>query len=321
MLDLLQHLLGDEVFFGILLVFVAPEHHLPFVDVIRQIGVPGLPLLQAALFAGRFAVLLCPGEELQQQAVAGLLEGVGGTLESLEELGADQTADLLLPVFDERIDRLVRPDVVGQGIVDAQGEQRLVLLERLLDHAEQPAVGSLDRVVGNDGRLAGGEHGHAGPLLLLAFLDIGAAALDDECLEHPVAGQHPLGFGQVRFGRRAGCGRRLEQFPLHIDEMPPQRVNPQGIGEVVVVGRAILLPAHEQLGHVPEIVERVVHRRGREQEDLLLAARAFHQVEQLPVTGRAVRRLRPTRPGLRKWWASSMTMTSASSLTRWKRYG
>ena len=196
--------------------------------------------------------------------------------------------------FDERIDRLVGTDVVGQGIVDAQGEQRLVLLECLLDHVEQPAVGSLDRILGNDGGLAGGKHGHAGPLLLLALLDVGTAPLDDEGLEHPVAGQHALGFGQVRLGRRDRLPvRRLEQFALHVDKVPPQGVNPQRTGEVVVVGRAVLLPAHEQFGHVPEIVQRVVHRRGREQEDLLLAARAFHQVEQLPVAGRAVRRLRP----------------------------
>ena len=32
-------------------------------------------------------------------------------------------------------------------------------------------------------------------------------------------------------------------------------------------------------------MERVVHRRGREQKDLLFSTRAFHEVQQLPVTG------------------------------------
>ena len=58
------------------------------------------------------------------------------------------------------------------------------------------------------------------------------------------------------------------------------------LGEVVVVRRAVLLPAHEKLGHVPEIVQRVVHRRGGEQEEFLPAARAFHKFEQFPIAGR-----------------------------------
>ncbi len=83
-----------------------------------------------------------------------------------------------------------------------------------------------------------------------------------------------------------GTACASEQFPLHVDEMPPQGMDPELLGEVVVVRRAVLLPAHEQFGHVPEIVQRVVHRRGREQEHLLLAARAFDKVEQFPVAGR-----------------------------------
>ncbi len=200
----------------------------------RQLGVPALPLFQPSPLAGRFAVLLSPGQEFHKEAVAGLLEGVGGTLEALEELGADQTADLFLPVLHERIDGLVVAHIVTQGIVNSQGEERLVLLERLLDHAEQAAIGSLDRVGRNHWRLADREHREIATLLLLALLDIGAAPLDDQFLEHPVGGKRPLGLGKVRLGdcirhtpcaagrRHTECAAYIEQFPLHVNKVPPQ---------------------------------------------------------------------------------------------------
>ncbi len=253
----------------------------------RQFRMPCLPLFQAPLLAGRLAVFFRPGQQLQQQPVARLLEGVGRAFESLEELGADQPANLLLAVLDPRIDRLVPPDVIGQGVVDAQGEERLVLLERLLDHPQQPPVRPLDRVAGNNRRLACGEHRHAGALLDLAFLDIGPAPLDNQRLEHAVAGKHPLGFGQVGLSGGPRGRRRLEQFALHVDKVPAERVDSQRAGEIVVVRGTICVPPHEQLGHVAEIMQRVVDRRRRQEEELLLASRAFHKVQQVPVTRRA----------------------------------
>jgi hypothetical protein len=71
------------------------------VDVADEFTVLHLPAFQAALLGVRLGVLGDEGEELAQQAVAGALEGVGGTLEALEELGADQGDDLLLAALDE----------------------------------------------------------------------------------------------------------------------------------------------------------------------------------------------------------------------------
>ena len=61
----------------------------------------------------------------------------GRTLEPLEELRADQGANLLLAVLFTGIDGLVVARVIGQGIVDAQHEERLFLAEGAIDEFEQ----------------------------------------------------------------------------------------------------------------------------------------------------------------------------------------
>ena len=71
------------------------------VDVADQFLVPESASVPGGASRRSSRVLHDEGQELAQQTVAGALEGVGGTLEALEELGADQADDLLLAALDE----------------------------------------------------------------------------------------------------------------------------------------------------------------------------------------------------------------------------
>ena len=71
----------------------------------------------------------------------------------------------------------------------------------------------------------------------------------------------------------------LAQRLLHVVEVRAQVVDAERAGEVRLV------PPREQLGHVPEVAEPVVDRRGREHEERLRPHRVVEQVEE-PVVAR-----------------------------------
>ena len=87
------------------------------------------------------------GEQLSQQPVARKLEGGDGTLETLEEVRADQPDDLLLTILLEGVDVFVRSLIPVQRVVHGQSEQRVLAGKRLLEHVEQSPIGLADRVL------------------------------------------------------------------------------------------------------------------------------------------------------------------------------
>ncbi len=67
-----------------------------FSDVARTFGIPALPLVEAVQLMLGLAVHLHEGKQLEQQVLAGLLEGGDRALEALEELHPDQPDNALL---------------------------------------------------------------------------------------------------------------------------------------------------------------------------------------------------------------------------------
>ncbi len=147
---------------------------------------------------------------------------MGRAFEALEELRADQAYHLSLAVFNEAIDGLVGPVVVGQGIIHGQGEERFFLGEGVLDHLEQPAVGLFDGVVGDLRIVAGRKECLCAAVLTLALPHVGPAALDHEVLKEGIAAQNLLGLCEVGFDGGLAIyarRRRLFQVLLHLAEM------------------------------------------------------------------------------------------------------
>ena len=223
-----------------------------------------LPALEPLLLGVGLAVDLDEREQLLQQAVAGELEGDDRALEALEELGADQADDLLLPVLLEGVDALVRPLVPGQRVVHRQGEQRVLPLRRpsrTCRAGGRRSCGSSSRDLR---RLALREDGGLAGLADLALARVGPAALDDE-----VAGRSRPRRG-CSWPRRCASATSGTSCPtlgaerlLHVVEVGAQVVDAERAGEVRLVA------PREELGHVPEVAQPVVDRRGGEHEERL----------------------------------------------------
>jgi hypothetical protein len=90
------------------------------------------------------------------------------------------------------------------------------------------AIVLLDGVRGDAGIVARGEQGQRAPAFLLAFLDVSAAALDDDFVEQGVALQHVLSLSQICFACPVAL-TRLRHFGLellfHRAEMAGERMN------------------------------------------------------------------------------------------------
>ena len=279
-LDGVEHFLGDDVLIVRLLAFLAPEVELTLEDVAQNVGVLGLPPLEALLLAVALAVDLDEGQQLLKEAVTGKLEGGDGTLEALEEIGPNETDHLPLAVLLERVDVLVRTPVPMEGVVHREREERAFLREGFLEQVEHPPVGLPDRVRRHLRVLPLGEGGCVAILPNLAFASVRAAALDDEPAEDLVGEEDILGFGHMLRGIRAGLPHAAAKRPLHPVEMRPQVVHADRAREVGLVATG------EELGHVAEVAQAVVDGRGRQHEHGLGAFRVVEQVEQAVVARR-----------------------------------
>ena len=281
--DRLEQLRRDDVLFRVLLgvllsgfVAVEVEMELTLGPVADHLGMPALPGLVAIPLGVGVAVDLHERQQLAHEPVEGLLEGEGRTLEPLQEQGADEAHHLALAVLLERVDAAVGTGVVSQRVVDGEGEQGVLLLEGLLEHVQHPSVGGPDGVLGHLWRFPVGERGAVGAVGDLAGPGIPTAALHHQRREHRVLGEHLLGRRGETFVQRFG------QMAFHGVEVPCQVVDAQAASEVGLVA------AGEQLGHVSEISQAVVDRRGREQEHQLGAHVVVQQVEEAPVAGALV---------------------------------
>ena len=58
---------------------------------------------------------------------------MGRTLKALAGIGRGSADDLFLTVFGEGVDGGVRAGIIGQRIINRQGEEGYILGERLLD--------------------------------------------------------------------------------------------------------------------------------------------------------------------------------------------
>ena len=110
--------------------------------------------------------------------------------------------------------------------------------------------------------------------LLLTFLHIRTAALDDEMIKDRILMQGVLDDMQVEL---VGRLRLLsgEQFFLKLDEVTAQAVDAEiagGFGEIAFVA------VGDEFQNVSEIVDGIVDRRRREEEDLLLPAAGLVQI-------------------------------------------
>ena len=295
-LDRLQQLGRDDVLIGFLVglaVEVQPELGLgPVADHLR---VPAQPAVEPVLLRARLAVDLDEGQQLAHQPVERLLERVHRALEPLEEHGADQPHHLALAPLLERVD-VLGADVVGQRVVDRQREQRMLATAGLLEHVEHVLVRRPDRVLGHPGRLALGKRGRLAPLLDLAGLGVGPAALHDQRSEHHVGSQGVAGLLRQALGKGHGrartcgvgasvpladacCAEGGLQLSLHHVEVARQVVHAEAAAEEGLVA------AGEQLGHVTEVRQTVVDRGGGEQEHQLGPCRAVEHVVEAPVAG------------------------------------
>src|SRR5579862_5114641 len=96
-------------------------------DVAGHFAMARFPAFQPQLLHWRVAVFRGKGQQLDQQTVARTSEGVSRTLETLEELRANEADNLFLAVLGKLVDALIVADVIRQGVIDRQREQRLVL--------------------------------------------------------------------------------------------------------------------------------------------------------------------------------------------------
>ena len=229
------------------------------------------------------------GQKLPEQSVAGEFERDNRAFEAFEEVRTDQANDLLLPVLFERIDACVRSLVPGERVVQGECEQRVPPRERVLEHVEQPPAGLANGVRGHLRRLALGEGGRLPRRADLALARVGAAALHDEVAEDIVGAENLMRLGQLFGDIGQVVPDPTAQSFLHLVEVRAQVVDAQRAGEVRLV------PAREQLGHVPKVAQPVVDRRGGEHEKGLRPLRVVEQVVEA-VVARWFRVRLPTAP-------------------------
>ena len=279
-LDGVEHLLRNDVLVVRLHAVLAPELELAMGDVTQDVGLLRLPPREAPFLGVALAVDLEEGEQLLEEAVAGELEGGDGTLEALEEVGADQADHLLLAVLLEGVDVPIRASVPEQRVVHREREERVPPREGPLDQVEHSPVGLADRVRGHLRVLALGEGGCLAVLPNLALASVRATPLDDELAEDLVGQEDLLGVGHVLRGIRGFLADTAAKHLLHPVEVRPQVVHADRAGEPGLVAPG------EELGHVPEVAQAVVDGRGRQHEQGLGALRAVQQVEQAVVARR-----------------------------------
>ena len=261
----IEQFLGNHILVDIFLIVFAAEGQpeLAFGVVADHRGVLALPAVVALLLRIGLAVNLHEGQEFAQQQVERLLEGVHRALEPLEEHGADEAHHLALAVLLKSVNAVVGAAVVGQRVIEGQGEERALLLEGLLEQVEHLAVGRPNGVLGHLGRAALGKRGRLPTLLDLAGLGVGPAALHHQGPENLVTGQGFPGLWSVPVGDgEPSAAQGLLKLALHDVEVAGEVVNAQAVGEVGVVAQG------EQLHHMAEVGQAVVDRRGGEHEHL-----------------------------------------------------
>ena len=116
-LDGIEHFRRHDVFvlgfLGILI--LRPKLQLTSRRITQNFHVLRFPPRQPSLFAIRVAMDFHESQKLSQQTVARQLEGSNGALKTLQEVGADQTDDLLLSILLEGVDVLVRDPCTSAG--------------------------------------------------------------------------------------------------------------------------------------------------------------------------------------------------------------
>ncbi len=144
---------------------------------------------------------------------------------------------------------------------------------------QQLAVGLLDRIRLHLGFARLGEQDVVLPGGLQAATHVGTAALDDQRPEQGVMPQHQIGFEQIGLHVLPVVGDAVQgafEVLFHLAEMAWQRVNAERR-----VLEIIRLAAREQLDHVLQIAQAVVHRGGGEHEQRLTGS----DLIELPVAG------------------------------------
>ncbi len=219
------------------LIFVFPHRSsLRCGRIVQDLGVLGLPPIEALLFGVRFAVDLKEGQELLQQAVAGELEGnrLSSRNASGTGCGSGRRPASGGPPPRGRCScpaPCTRPAGSKSGDVNRGFfRRRLSRTARGADHrscgwsTRRPA-GALRS--GNDGGRAG--------LADLALPGIGTTALDDKMAEDLIGGQQAPGLGQVLGDVESHRRRGASAVPSPFVEVGAQVVHPQGPSEVGLV--------------------------------------------------------------------------------------
>src|ERR1035438_3248219 len=163
----------------------------------EQVGIADLPFFEPLVFSFGLAVDREESEELEQEVLAGLLEGRNGALETFQELNADEANQAALATDLEVRFLLQVPDGVIQGVIRGEGEERFFFGEGKFDFAQQVTVSLLDGIVRDVRVFFGGKQGFGRAELLLALDDIGTAALDDEFTKQFVAEQDLASFDLI----------------------------------------------------------------------------------------------------------------------------
>src|SRR5690349_20874248 len=167
-----------------------------------------------------------------------------------------------------------------QRVVHRKGEERILLLERLFEHVQEPAVGLANRVLRDLGRFSIWERSRLPRLANLALASVRPTALDHELAEDLVSCQDLLCLRDLFRHVWEVVTHSRPQRLLHVIEVRAKVVHTERTPEVLLVA------TRKELSHVAEVAQSVVDRRRREHEQSLWPHGVVEQVVQPEVARR-----------------------------------
>src|ERR1035437_9710622 len=120
-----------------------------------------------------------PGQQLDEQTLAGTKKRMGGAFKPLEKLRSNQADHLPLAALFQRVDTGSRSPVGRERVVDRQDEERMLFRACRLNHVEEFAVRLTNGLPGNLRQFTVREKRLVPAFLFLAGPHVRAAPLND----------------------------------------------------------------------------------------------------------------------------------------------